>query len=239
MNETGTETAPEGRATARRELMQAEIYEQAARLFAERGYSGTSFQDIADAVGLTRPALYHYVRSKDELLSQLVSEITVANATDIAGIAGRPGLTPTERLREIVRVTVSRQGQQGERFRLLVRAESDLPEPAAAAYETHRRVVFRSVVEVVKSGITAGEFRLVDPSVATFGVIGIVNWVAWWYRPGSRRRLDEVGEELADMAVASLAAPDGQRPASTPRDALRDLRREVDRLGRLLDESGS
>ena len=49
--------AAEGRASTRRALVEQEIYEQATRLFAERGFAGTSFQDIADAVGLTRPAL--------------------------------------------------------------------------------------------------------------------------------------------------------------------------------------
>src|SRR5213079_854717 len=62
---------PPGATTARRELVENEIYEIAIRLFAERGFAGTSLQDIADALGITRPALYYYVKSKDELLAKL------------------------------------------------------------------------------------------------------------------------------------------------------------------------
>src|SRR5206468_2845368 len=62
--------------TARRELVENELYEHATRLFAERGFAGTSLQDIADALGITRPALYYYVKSKDELLAKLVTEVT-------------------------------------------------------------------------------------------------------------------------------------------------------------------
>ena len=64
-----TSSSSQGPRTARRELVENEIYEQAIRLFAERGFAGTSLQDIADALGITRPALYYYVKSKDELLA--------------------------------------------------------------------------------------------------------------------------------------------------------------------------
>src|SRR5215468_7458321 len=87
--ESGT-AAGNGKPTVRRDLVANEIYDQATRLFAERGFAGTSFQDIADAVGLTRPALYHYVRSKDELLEKLVAEITEDSATALKAIM-RPG----------------------------------------------------------------------------------------------------------------------------------------------------
>ena len=49
----------------------------ATNLFAERGFAGTNLQDIAEATGLTRPALYHYFKSKESLLSRLVAELTL------------------------------------------------------------------------------------------------------------------------------------------------------------------
>lgn len=228
---------PEDRAGARRGLMQQEIYEQATRLFAQRGYAGTNFQDIADAVGLTRPALYHYVKSKDELLARLVAEITVVAATDIAALAKRDELNATEKLREIVRLLVRRQGEQGERFRLLLRSEADLPETVASSYEVNRRAVLRSLTEVIEQGVVGGEFRAVAPPVAALGTLGIVNWVAWWYHPGSRYDLDAVCEELADMAVHALAAERGRPGSTTPLDAVRSIRREVSRLEKLLKQS--
>ncbi|MER5436948.1 helix-turn-helix domain-containing protein, partial [Streptomyces sp. NPDC002588] len=61
--------APGGRSTSRRELVENEMFEQASRLFAERGFAGTNLGDIAEAMGITRPALYYYVKSKDDLLA--------------------------------------------------------------------------------------------------------------------------------------------------------------------------
>ena len=61
-------------ALLRRDLMEGELYEKAAQLFAEKGFAGTTLQDIANAMGVSRPSLYHYIRSKDELLERLARQ---------------------------------------------------------------------------------------------------------------------------------------------------------------------
>ena len=118
--------APNGRTSARRELVEAQIYEQATRLFAERGFAGTSLQDVADAMGMTRPALYYYVRNKDQLLARLVTEITEGPAEAAEEIAGRD-LDATAKLRALVRLIAARQAHNAARFRLVIRSESELP----------------------------------------------------------------------------------------------------------------
>ncbi|MER5436873.1 helix-turn-helix domain-containing protein, partial [Streptomyces sp. NPDC002588] len=65
----GAKETTANRSTARRELIENEMFEQASRLFAERGFAGTNLGDIAEAMGITRPALYYYVKSKDDLLA--------------------------------------------------------------------------------------------------------------------------------------------------------------------------
>ena len=56
--------------STRRDLVMSEILEHATRLFAQRGYDGTTLQDIADAIGITRPGLYNYINSKEQLLAR-------------------------------------------------------------------------------------------------------------------------------------------------------------------------
>src|SRR5262249_15236281 len=85
-----TSSSSPGPRTAGRELVENEIYEQAFRLFADRGFAGTSLQDIADALGITRPALYYYVKSKDELLAKLAADVAGGSAAQITEVATRP-----------------------------------------------------------------------------------------------------------------------------------------------------
>ncbi|GAA0274525.1 TetR/AcrR family transcriptional regulator [Cryptosporangium japonicum] len=222
------------RTNTRRGLIEQEIYVQATRLFAERGFAGTNFQDIADAVGLTRPALYHYVSSKEELLAKLVAEITQDAATDIAAEAARTDADPAEKLHSIVASTARRQGEHADRFRLLVRSEADLPVEIATTHEAGRRSVLRSIAGVIEEGVNSGVFRTVDPRVAALGALGMANWVAWWYRPGGRDDLVMVCDELADMAVAGLRGRDDGRAPQSPAEALSAVREDLDRLERLL-----
>jgi AcrR family transcriptional regulator len=224
-----------GASTARRELVENEIYEHAIRLFAERGFAGTSLQDIADALGITRPALYYYVKSKDELLAKLAADVASGSAAQITELAGRPDLDAAGKLREIVRLTALRQANQPERFRLLIRSEAELPAELSDAYDTSRRAVLRAVTGVIEEGIRAGRFRPVDARIAALGVIGMWNWVAWWFRPG-RDSAEAVADQLADMAIAALQRadhriPDGEGPAA----ALKMLRQDLDHLERILD----
>lgn len=226
---------PAGATTARRELVENEMYEHAIRLFAERGFAGTSLQDIADALGITRPALYYYVKSKDELLARLAADVAGGSAAQITELAARPDLDAVGKLREIVRLTALRQATQPERFRLLIRSEAELPAELSDAYDASRRAVLRAVTGVIEEGIRAGRFRPVDARIAALGVIGMWNWVAWWFRPG-RDSADAVADQLADMAIAALQradhrTPDGEGPAA----ALKMLRQDIDYLERILD----
>jgi len=226
---------PPGATTARRELVENEIYENAIRLFAERGFAGTSLQDIADALGITRPALYYYVKSKDELLAKLAADVAGGSAAQIAEVAARPDLDAVGKLREIARLNALRVASQPERFRLLIRSEADLPPELSDAYDASRRAVLKAVTGVIEDGIRAGRFQPVDARVAALAVIGMGNWVAWWFRPG-RDNADAVADQLADMAVAAVQRadhriPDGEGPAA----ALKMLRQDLDHLERLLD----
>jgi AcrR family transcriptional regulator len=226
-----------GRAnTARRELVENELYEHATRLFGERGFAGTSLQDIADAMGITRPALYYYVKSKDELLAKLVTEVTNGPLNELTALTARADLDPVGKLRGIVEVIVGRRANQPARFRLLIRSEADLPAELTTAYDESRRAVLTTIAGVIEEGTRAGRFRPVDSRVAALGVLGMCNWVAWWFRPGGRDSVAAVTEQLADMAVGSLQRPDQQiLEGGGPAAALKMLRQDIDHLERILD----
>ncbi len=228
---------PARASTARRELVENEMYEQATRLFAERGFAGTSLQDIADAIGITRPALYYYVKSKDELLAKLVTEVTDGPLNELKELVAHTDLDPVGRLRALVEIIVRRRATQPARFRLLIRSEAELPDELTAAYDDSRRAVLKTIAEVVEDGIRAGQFRPVDARVAALGVLGMCNWVAWWFHPGGRDDVETVTDQLAEMAIAALRRPDHHTlDGEGPEAALKMLRQDLDHLERLLKD---
>jgi len=219
----------------RRELVENEMYEHAIRLFAERGFAGTNLQDIADAMGMTRPALYYYVKSKDELLAKLAADVAGGSAAEMAELATRPDLDAVGKLRGIARLSVVRLARQPDRFRLLIRSEAELPAELAESYDANRRAVLKTVSDVIEQGIVAGQLRPVDARVAALAVLGMCNWVAWWFRPG-RDDVDAVADQLADMALAAVQRADHRTPEGEgPAAALAMLRQDLDHLERILD----
>jgi AcrR family transcriptional regulator len=206
--------------------------EHATVLFAERGFAATTLQDIADAAGLTRPSLYHYVANKDELLARLVHEITEEPAILLRQINERPELDPTEKLRMMASAIARSHANSPDRFRSLVRSEAELPEQLSEIYQQSKRNVLKEFIRVIDAGIAAGVFRPVDPRIAALGIIGMLNWIAWWHRPGSPDS-DRVTEQLADMAVESVLHDDETTQyESGPARAIAALRLNLDYLER-------
>ncbi|MER5436259.1 TetR family transcriptional regulator [Streptomyces sp. NPDC002588] len=225
------------RPTARRELVETEIFEQASRLFAERGFAGTNLQDIAEAMGITRPALYYYVKSKDDLLAKLVAQMTEAPAAEIEALAKDDSLDPATKLRNIARFIAFQRASQPSRFQLLLRSEADLPPAAAKANRAGQRAALTGLMHVVEEGVVKGQFQPVDARVTALAVAGMCNWVAWWHHPGDAHYTDsEVAEHVSDLAVAMVIRPEDRTPeVSGPKAALALLRQDLDYLERVLD----
>src|ERR1700733_5436117 len=236
-----TPDGPPARATrtrtssSRRELVISEILEHATRLFAERGYDGTTLQDIADAIGITRPGLYHYITSKEQLLAALVRDISENTAHIVRAVRLRTDLSSVEKLRAVVRGLVLQRARAPEHFRVLDRTEAALPEEVAAQHLKARREVLTEMRTIVEEGVSRGEFRPRDERLAALSVIGMCNWVAWWFHPGSNHPAEPVADQLAQNAVDMLAYPEGAgSPSTAPHRALQIVRENLDYLERFL-----
>ncbi|MEV8374966.1 TetR/AcrR family transcriptional regulator [Kribbella sp. NPDC056861] len=221
----------------RRGLVEREIRDCAARLFAAQGIGGTSLQDIATAVGISRPALYHYVKSKNELLVTLILEVTATAGAELAAIAGDDG-SAVSRLRRLVTHSAGTVAADPDRFRLLVGPGAELPEQVARQRIAWRQAVLAAFELVIRDGVTAGEFRPLDPTTAALSLFGLCTSVAWWFQPGTN--VDIMTTTLTEMAAAALlATPDRVRPENGPVGAIDRLRAEIDHLEIFVRNAGN
>ncbi|WP_084509593.1 TetR family transcriptional regulator [Nocardia pseudovaccinii] len=235
--EGGAEPSP--RATSRRGLVEDQIFAEAARLFAERGFAGTSLQDIADAMGMTRPALYYYVKNKEELLARLITEMAEAPAAEIKRLATHPDADAAARLRGVVRALALRRATDPNRFQMLVRSEAELPADLARSQRAAQNAALREMILLIEDGIAAGQFRPVDSRTTALALLGMCNWISWWQPTLGERTPAEVAEQVADLAVVMVQRPDGFAPGvAGPRGAIAQLRADLDYLERTLDEEG-
>lgn len=231
----GNGRGPRKQAAPRRKLLMSEILERAMQLFAERGYEGTTLQDVADAVGLSRPNLYNYVRSKEELLVAMVEATSQEAADTLRAVRERVDLDPAEKLRTLVRTLVLQRADHPAQFRTLDRSEQSLPAEIAERHLDSRRAVLREITAVLDEGVTAGLFRPLDSRVTALSIIGMCNWVAWWFHPAPAHPAEPVAEQIAENALAMVVQSDARRPsAPTPLGAVALLQQDLDYLTRLL-----
>lgn len=214
------------------------ILAAAARLFAQRGFGGTSLQHVADELGISRPALYYYFRSKDDILASLVQEITVA-AGERARAARDSGPDPVAALRLAVGSHVGWLLGHPLEFRVLDSSERDLPAEVRAVHDHAKREVLDDFTAIIARGIESGDFRPVEAQVAAFTIIGMCSWTAWWFRPDGRLPAERVADAIADMAVASIRREGGSGTgrALTLAEVTRRLGDDVALLERLAGQA--
>jgi TetR/AcrR family transcriptional regulator, cholesterol catabolism regulator len=182
-----------------------EILTAAARMFREKGYHGTSVRDIAESVGLLKGSLYHYIRSKEELLARLFEGALEETVRELETIAARDA-TPTERLRDMVEAYVGAVTANLDAVALYLREWRSLPPPQLARLRTRRRAMRALFETVIADGVRAGELRAGDTKVAALAILGMCNWIYEWYRPRGRLRAEQLARELAERAVRSVSA---------------------------------
>jgi len=183
---------------------EGEILTAAARIFREKGYHGTSVQDIAEAVGLLKGSLYHYIRSKEQLLARLFEGSLAGTIDELESIAARSG-SPTDRLRDMVRVYVMSVTANLDAVGIYLREWRSLPAPELARVRARRRAMRRLFEDVIAEGIKRRELSVADPKIAALAIIGMCNWTYEWYRPRGRLPPTALADELADRAVASVS----------------------------------
>lgn len=192
---------------AKRRRRRTEILHSALRAFRARGYHATTLEDIATQLGIRSAALYHYFPDKDAILYAChreglaeVGRILTEAQTQYAGAR--------ERLRYAVRehVRVMTDTLEGSALALEVSALS--PRRRAEVIAERDRYE-RGLRDIVQQGVRSGEFRTLDPKLATFAILGAINWVVRWYRPPPDGAVGaaELGAHFADHLVEGLTPP--------------------------------
>jgi TetR/AcrR family transcriptional regulator, cholesterol catabolism regulator len=172
-----------------------DVVRAAGRLFAERGYHGTSMRDLGRELGLMGSSLYSHIGSKEELLVEVVERgAALFQAAADAALADPGG--PEELLRALVAGHVDVVLDHRDEVRTFLYEADALPGPQRARVIEARDRYERAFRDVIRLGVETGTFRPgLDPRLAAIFVLSILNAIERWYRPdGAIDRNGLVGE---------------------------------------------
>jgi AcrR family transcriptional regulator len=184
----------------------SELTRQAARLFAEKGYHGTSIGDLADALGVQKGSLYHHIESKQDLLYETMREGAHAFHAALDSI---PEDAPaTEKIRRALRGHLRVVGEQLDVATVFVREWRYLEGERRDEIMRERRRYEERIRALFREGRELGELRTdLDDATAALLALSAANWAYTWLRPGFDT------DELADRFYALLV--DGMRGYNT------------------------
>ncbi|MDN5851317.1 MAG: TetR/AcrR family transcriptional regulator [Actinomycetia bacterium] len=178
-----------------------ELLEVSAKLFAEQGYSGTSLQHIADALGMLKGSLYYYIKSKDDLLFEVIKSVYAVGVERFRRTVGDGG-DAVERLQRALESHVQYLIDNSTATAVFLHEYERLSDQRKAELAEFDYV--GQVRDLIRIGQDQGGFRRdVDPTIAAMSVLGSANWTYRWYRPGTKAPR-EVAQQLASISVRGL-----------------------------------
>jgi TetR/AcrR family transcriptional regulator len=188
------------------------LFETAGRLFNQYGFHGTSMSQLTEALGLTKGAIYYYVKDKSDLLYKLHLKSIEATAKSNARAIAEGG-NGYERIRAIVRNYVSGVTKSHTETFILLEDGALKPEQAAEIVEKRKELeVF--LRDQIQAGIDDGSIVPCDPRMVSFALVGAMAWVTKWYEPDGPMAPEDIAKSMSDMLSRMVSA--------TPSASLKD-----------------
>lgn len=182
--------------------LRSRLLAEATRLFVERGFDGTSMQQVADACGVTKAALYYHYAGKSDLLRDIVGGYLDQVAGAVATGRGAAS-TSTDQLRAVVRALFALPEDSRAVMRLALHDLRHLADADRAAFNAAYQARFvQPLTDVVRAGMDAGEFTRRDPGTVVWLVLGMLYP---FFSPRFRGDQEQAVADLLEVLVHGLA----------------------------------
>lgn len=179
------------------------IYRAAARVIHAKGYDATSLNDIAEAVGITKGGLYHYIDGKQSLLFKIMNyAMDMLEAEVVTPARSLSGAE--QQLRAVIQLHTQLILDKGIELTILLDESAGLT-PEHLRLITGRRVEYYKFLRAILQRLKGeGKLRDLDVTIATHNLIGQLQWLPRWYVAGGRLTRERVIEEFSEAALTAL-----------------------------------
>jgi AcrR family transcriptional regulator len=187
-------------------------------MFLIRGFEGTSMDDIAGALKITKPALYYYFKSKQHLLAAIIDYAQDTYDAELEKIVAT-GTSDEELLRRVLQMQVLGITKAGEAAFSLLAIEETRQLLPADRRRINRRLqagvgVLRDTLDRLKA---CGKLHDIDTTAAAYALAGIVMSIPKWYNPGGRLSAQELADEITKLALHLVIGDETRDTGASPK----------------------
>ncbi|MFG1418638.1 TetR/AcrR family transcriptional regulator [Xanthobacter sp. V0B-10] len=182
----------------------AQILQQAARLFAEKGFASGSLAELARAMGYSKGAIYNYFSSKQEIYDAIII-FTLTGLYEASAKAVNRQDPPVEQLRQYMIAHARFLADNYDCFVTMLvgfsgMANTELKDDALALRDAHEGLLR----QILADGVADGSFRPVGEAMAGRAVLSLLSWMVRWFKPGRGKSAEDVASEYHDLLVRGL-----------------------------------
>ncbi|ONI70252.1 TetR family transcriptional regulator [Actinosynnema sp. ALI-1.44] len=177
---------------------------EATRLFARQGFDRTSVQEVVEAAGVTKGAMYHYFGSKDDLLHEIYGRVLRDQTARLEKFAAGEAPAP-QRLRDAAADVVVTTIENLDDFKIFTQSMHHLSAAKQRAVRAERRKYHERFRSLVEEGQRDGDFRADVPAdLVVDYFFGSVHHLGVWYRRNGRLTPAQIADHYADLLLTSL-----------------------------------
>lgn len=197
-------------ATADAAVRRQEIVEAATKLFATSGFRSTSMDDLAEAVGLAKPTVYHYYKGKADILGDIhesfIRRVISKHEARVAIVS-----SPKLQLLGIIQDIFEFIEENASHVRVFYEQQQELAPARRDAIYKLRSQYTLMVEDVITRGVEVGEIAEVSPVLASRAVFGMCNWSYHWFRSSEYGTGSDVASFMWNLVMNGLSADVGEQ----------------------------
>jgi len=175
--------------------------------------------DLAREVNLSKPALYHYVTSKEALLVEIYEGVTVEGVESARRMLQRTDVTPVEAIRELLVERIAYTCDNRRLLQIFFEEESEIPADLMSTMRKQGRAYEDAFIELLNRAVRDGTVSFdTTPRIVVNTLLGAAHWTYKWYNPKAAKSSRQLAGELADLLLRGLLT---REPPAAPKRARR------------------
>ena len=179
------------------------IVRKAATLFREKGYKAASMRDLAEAVGVEAASLYNHIKSKSELLHELVFSVANKFVLKMDEIESE-NISSLEKMEKLLRFHITEMIQNYEEVYVSDREWKHLSDPYLSNYQNQRRVYRKRIAAIIEKGIRNKEIKTIDAPTVVLIFLHAVSGIESWHRSTKKITATELEQNMVTILIDGL-----------------------------------
>ncbi len=180
-----------------------EIHRVVARMFAYRGYHSTSMREIARELGMNQSSLYHYFKSKEDILFKLMNDAIDDVLVTLKEICAAE-LTAEEKIKKVLGFYTRYYAGDQERLTLLVNEMNSLNKDYRLILVEKQRQYVLLISSILNELADQDRMKEIHPAVATFAFFGMVHYTIKWYHKNGPVSLDDLADAFVEIFTKGI-----------------------------------